>query len=135
VRLRLPGRFERRGSVVLDVAHNVEAARVLAHNLRTLARGGFSVVMGMLSDKPVEGFAAELAPLAAKFYAAGLPPPRGLPAGQLAARLAGTGRPVATFADVGEAFSAAQAESAPGELVVACGSFLTVAAVAERLHG
>lgn len=91
--------------------------------------------MGMLSDKPVEGFAAELAPLATKFYAASLPPPRGLPGAQLAARLAGTGRTVAAFADVGQAFDAARAESGPGEWVVVCGSFLTVAAVAERLHG
>jgi dihydrofolate synthase / folylpolyglutamate synthase len=135
VRLRLPGRFERRGRVVLDVAHNVEAARVLAHNLRTLARGGFRVVMGMLSDKPVEGFAAELAPLARKFYAAGLPPPRGLEGTQLAGRIAGPGREVEAYGDVAQAFAAAQAEAAPGELVVACGSFLTVAAVAEQFHG
>ncbi|MGH8443513.1 MAG: bifunctional tetrahydrofolate synthase/dihydrofolate synthase, partial [Nevskiaceae bacterium] len=56
VRLHLRGRFERHGNVVLDVAHNVEAARVLADNLRSFDSGGCRFVIGMLSDKPVEAF-------------------------------------------------------------------------------
>ena len=135
VRLRLPGRFERLGNVVLDVAHNVEAARVLADNLRSLAPGGFRVVIGMLSDKPVEGFAEALAPLAARFHAASLPPPRGLAAGRLAERIKGCGVPVEAHATVAEALSAARAGAGAGDTVVVCGSFLTVAAAAEHLRG
>ena len=134
-RLCLPGRFERRGGVVLDVAHNVEAARVLADNLRSIAPGGFIFVMGMLSDKPVEGFAEALAPLAAKFHVAALPPPRGLPAEQLAARLAGCGVPVEPHDSVAAALAAARREAGTRGTVVACGSFLTVAAAAEQLRG
>jgi dihydrofolate synthase/folylpolyglutamate synthase len=138
-RARLPGRFERRGGIVMDVAHNVEAARVLADNLRSLAPApgpqGFRFVMGMLSDKPVEGFAQALAPLAARFHAGGLPPPRGLDGATLARRLEGWGVPTQAHETVAAAFAAARAEAGPGETIVACGSFLTVAAVAGQLDG
>jgi dihydrofolate synthase/folylpolyglutamate synthase len=138
-RARLPGRFERRGRIVMDVAHNVEAARVLADNLRSLAPApaprGFRFVMGMLSDKPVEGFAQALAPLAARFHAGGLPPPRGLDGAQLARRVGGCGVPTQAHPTVAEAFAAARREAGAGETIVACGSFLTVAAVAELLDG
>ena len=134
VRLRLRGRFEQRGNVVLDVAHNVEAARVLADNLRSTARRGCRFVIGMLSDKPVEGFGGALAPLAAKFYAAGLPPPRGIAGADLARRLQGSGVPTAAFDGVAPALAAARREAGDHPVVV-CGSFLTVAAAAGQLHG
>jgi dihydrofolate synthase / folylpolyglutamate synthase len=142
VRLRLAGRFERRDGVVLDVAHNVEAARVLADNLRSLGRPplvagtkGFRFVMGMLSDKPVEDFAQVLAPLAVKFHAGGLPPPRGLDGERLAQRIGRCGVPTQAHATVAAAFAAARAEAQAPETIVACGSFLTVAAVAGQLDG
>ena len=138
-RARLPGRFERRAGIVMDVAHNVEAARVLADNLRSLAPApgpkSFRFVMGMLSDKPAEGFAQALAPVAAKFHAGGLPPPRGLGGAELARRIGGCGVPTQAHPTVAAAFAAARGEARAGETVVACGSFLTVAAVAEQLDG
>jgi dihydrofolate synthase/folylpolyglutamate synthase len=135
VRLRLPGRFERRGGVVLDVAHNVEAVRVLADNLRSIAPGRFRFVMGMLSDKPVEAFSEVLAPLAVKFYAAGLPPPRGIGSNPFAERVARAGVDTQAFQTVAQAFAAARSEARDGETVVVCGSFLTVAEAARQLHG
>jgi dihydrofolate synthase / folylpolyglutamate synthase len=135
VRTRLPGRFDRRGDVLLDVAHNVEAARVLADNLVAAGLRQCRVVIGMLSDKPVEGFVAALAPVTVTFYVATLPPPRGLSAAQLAGRVAGAGRGSAQFATVAEAFAQARRDRQEGECVVVCGSFLTVASVAELLRG
>ena len=134
-RLHLPGRFERHGAVILDVAHNIEAARVLADNLRSIAPGGFRFVMGMLSDKPVEGFAEVLAPLAVKFYAAGLPPPRGIGAARLAERVRRSGVPTQDCGPVEQAYATARDEVRAGEMLVVCGSFLTVAAIARRFHG
>lgn len=139
-RLRLPGRFEQRpldgerGALVLDVAHNVEAARTLADNLRAPGPGAVTVVLGMLSDKPAAGFAAALAPIARAFYLGGLPPPRGLPAPELASRIGDVGVPVHACSDVVEAFRRAAADRAGGQVLVT-GSFLTVAAVAEAFHG
>jgi len=133
VRLNLPGRFERRGNVILDVAHNVEAARVLAENLRELRpRGRFAFVIGMLSDKPVEAFCEAIAPCATRVYAGGLPPPRGLSGVEVARRAAKAGVPAEAFGRVDEAFEWAQADKSADGIVV-CGSFLTVADVSARL--
>ena len=133
VRLNLPGRFERRGKVILDVAHNVEAASVLAENLRELSpRGRFAFVIGMLSDKPVESFCAAIAPCATRVYAGGLAPPRGLSGAEVARRAVKAGVPAEAFGRVDEAFEWAQADKAADGIVV-CGSFLTVAEVSARL--
>ena len=134
-RVRLAGRFERRGNVILDVAHNVEAARVLADNLGGIGASALRFVVGIFADKPFEGFLQALGAPAGRFYLGGLPPPRGL-AGEALRRRAGAVAPGApVFDTVEEAFRQARAESREGELIVACGSFLTVAAVAGCLDG
>lgn len=132
-RLRLPGRFERIGDVILDVAHNTEAAEALAQNLRDAGLAGrLSLVLGMLSDKPVAEVAAALAPLGTSLHLAGLPGPRGLSAAELAARLRPAGLKWHSHADVAAALAAARRAA---ENTVVTGSFLTVAAAAEILHG
>lgn len=143
VRVYLPGRFEQRslrpkglpatacGRVILDVAHNVEAAQVLAENLRAAnLKGPIRVVLGMLSDKPAAGFCAALAPVVARFYPGGLPGPRGLTGVALAER---AGLELPAFETVTEAFTQARLDSGVNDTIVVCGSFLTVAAVAGEL--
>ncbi|MCC2656191.1 MAG: bifunctional tetrahydrofolate synthase/dihydrofolate synthase [Panacagrimonas sp.] len=138
-RLALPGRFERQGRCVYDVAHNAEAAGVLAERLAENARAGRSrhvhLVLGMLSDKPVEAFCGALAPYVRQVYCAGLPPPRGLGPAALGARVRSIGLPVSEFADVEAALAAALAavEQNDEDEVLVTGSFLTVAAA--RAHG
>jgi dihydrofolate synthase/folylpolyglutamate synthase len=133
-RLALPGRFERHGRRVLDVAHNAEAAAVLAERLAENAPRGrpryLHLVLGMLSDKPVEAFCAPLLPYVRQVYCAGLPPPRGLGAAALGARVRTTALPVLEFADVEQALAAAvaAAEQNDEDEVLVTGSFLTVAA-------
>jgi dihydrofolate synthase / folylpolyglutamate synthase len=134
-RVRLAGRFERRGDVILDVAHNVEAARALADNLAGVPAAGFRCVVGMLADKPVEAFLAVLARRAVQVYLGGLPPPRGLSGEALRRRAAAAVPGAAVFETVAQAFAQARREAKQGEVIVVCGSFLTVAAVAERLDG
>ena len=130
VRLYLPGRFERRRRVILDVAHNTEASEVLAENLHAAGlSGSLHLVLGMFSDKPVEAFSRVLAPQVKIIYAAGLPGPRGLTGEALAARLQACGRPTQTFSTVVEAYRAAQSACMEGDTILVCGSFLTVAAV------
>jgi dihydrofolate synthase/folylpolyglutamate synthase len=133
--VRLPGRFQRLpGPVerVLDVAHNPQGGRVLA---RTLARepvtGRTRLVLGMLADKDVAAFVAALAPRVDHWYLGGLDIPRGLAAQALWQRLADQvpqGQATLTE-DVPGAYRAAMAEARPGDRVVVCGSFHTVAAV------
>ncbi len=80
-RSALPGRFQvlpGRPQVVLDVAHNPEAAAVLAANL---GDSGFApetiAVFGMLRDKDIAGVVRAMAPRITRWHLATLPGPRG----------------------------------------------------------
>jgi dihydrofolate synthase/folylpolyglutamate synthase len=83
----LPGRFQvlpGRPQVILDVAHNPEAAALLAANL---GDSGFApetiAVFGMLRDKDIAGVARAVAPRITRWHLATLPGPRGADAGFL----------------------------------------------------
>lgn len=132
--LRLPGRCEHRGRIILDVGHNAEAAAELAAHLRALpGTGRIWLVLGMLQDKPVESYAAALAPVVSGTLFAGLPGPRGLSAAALARRARRAGLDGAAYPEVVAALACAQARCAPDDWVVVAGSFLTVAAVAGQV--
>ncbi|MDR0702661.1 MAG: bifunctional tetrahydrofolate synthase/dihydrofolate synthase [Azoarcus sp.] len=133
--VELPGRFQilpGRPTAVLDVAHNPQAAGVLAENLSGM---GFYpetwAVFGMLADKDVESVAARLAARIDRWLPCTLPGPRGLSAGALTERLRAAG--VADeairdgFASPAEAFAFARESAAANDRIVAFGSFLTVA--------
>lgn len=123
----LPGRQQTHGDLILDIAHNVEAAGELAAALGQRHRR-WRIVLGMLADKPVEGVAQVLAPLAASWVCAGLPGPRGMTGDMLAGRVAGAGMTDVTAAqDVAEALALARASRADNESILVTGSFLTVA--------
>jgi dihydrofolate synthase/folylpolyglutamate synthase len=134
-RVELPGRFQvlpGRPTVVLDVAHNPQAAAVLSANLadmgpfrRTLA------VIGMLRDKDLAGVIGRLAGRVDRWYAATLETSRGATADEVAAAIAAV-RPdaaVERFASPHAAFAAAQGAAEQGDRIVAFGSFYTVADV------
>jgi len=83
----VPGRFQvlpGRPQVVLDVAHNPEAAAVLAANL---SDSGFApetiAVFGMLKDKDIAGVVRAVAPRITRWHLATLPGPRGADAAEL----------------------------------------------------
>jgi dihydrofolate synthase/folylpolyglutamate synthase len=129
----LPGRPQ----VVLDVAHNPQAAEVLAANL---GASGFApqtiAVFGMLADKDIAGVARALAPRVTRWHLATLGGPRGASAGLLAAalRAAGVTAPAVEHASVAAALAAAQDEAGEGDKIVAFGSFLTVAEAMAQLQ-
>jgi len=131
----LPGRLQRvAGPVerVLDVAHNPQAA---GHLARALAAepcpGRTHLVMGMLEDKDVAGVCRSLAPVVDAWYAGGLQGPRALDGAALEARIreAVPGARLTCAATVEQAYRGASAAARPGDRIVVCGSFLTVAAV------
>ncbi len=130
-----PGRFQvlpGKPAVVLDVAHNPQAAGVLAENLSSM---GFYpetwAVCGMLEDKDVGGVAVRMRDRADHWLLASLPGERGLSAEKLAERLraAGVNGAISCFASPAAAFAAARESAAEGDRIVAFGSFLTVADV------
>jgi len=136
VSVTLPGRLQMlpgRPAVVLDVAHNPHAARVLAAALgsmgfhpRTLA------VFGMLADKDIAGVVAAMRARVDNWYVATLPGPRGASASTLRDALIAAGvasGTVRTFDDVALAYTAARSDAVETDRIIAFGSFLTVAAV------
>lgn len=132
--MALAGRYQRVGNTILDVAHNVESAEVLADNLRGEDGAGKTwLVLGMLADKPVEAVCAVLAPLVQGAVFGGLPPPRGLDGAALQQRAATAGLNGQAVSGIAEAYQVAQSLAGPDDRILVCGSFLTVAAVANLL--
>lgn len=136
--LQVPGRLQRFGRVLVDVAHNSESVEALVGQLRALGVGQSEqarciLVLGMLSDKPVEAVCARLAPLVRTACFATLPPPRGLSGADLREAGQSQGLSGSVHASVEEALHAALSQANPDEHVVVCGSFLTVAAALEVL--
>lgn len=130
-----PGRFQvlpGKPSVVLDVAHNPQAAGVLSENLSNM--GYFPetwAVMGMLRDKDVEGVVARLKDRVDHWLLAGTPGPRGLTSAALAERLvaAGITGDIHCNDTPAAAYLAARERAAESDRIVVFGSFLSVADV------
>jgi dihydrofolate synthase/folylpolyglutamate synthase len=129
----LSGRFQvlpGRPQVVLDVAHNPEAAAVLAANL---GDSGFSpetiAVFGMLRDKDIAGVVRAVAPRITCWHLASLPGPRGADARLLSSIFLELKiqTPIAEHDSVAEALAAAKNEAAENDKIVVFGSFFTVA--------
>ena len=134
---RLPARMQRfikEAELLVDVAHNPQAARVLAAWLRAHpATGADIAVFAALGDKDIEGIAAPMRDLFSHWCLAGLgvESPRGLDVSALRARLGHVLRAeiVSTCSDVEAALSCARTRARAGDRIVAFGSFF-VAAVA-----
>jgi len=132
---RLPARlqrFMRDGvEIVIDVAHNPQAAQTLADWLAAHAPTGSTLaVFSALADKDLAGIVAPLIDLVAGWWLCGLhDTPRGLGGEALAERLQGAldGRAVVAWADVGQALDAARHSARAGDRILVFGSFHTAA--------
>jgi dihydrofolate synthase/folylpolyglutamate synthase len=134
----LPGRMQRlpgEPMVLLDVAHNPQSARVLAHNLAAMPCAGRTLaVLGMLADKDISSVIVALSAQVDHWYLAGLDVWRGADAGVLAQALAGEGIAAYTaHTSVEQALAAAQADAAKADRIIVFGSFHTVAEALVKL--
>ena len=131
-------RFQREGvEIVVDVAHNPQAARALSGWLRAQPVRRTLAVFAALSDKDAAGVVAALADEVAGWYIAGLDDAgvRSQGVDAFASRLAGTAAAAAIrHANVDEALAAARASAAPDGRVLVLGSFHTAAAALQALH-
>jgi len=138
--VELPGRFQMipgAPQLVLDVAHNPQAAAVLAQNLADLGlNSGTTAVFGMLRDKDIAGVVSLLATQIDRWYVCTLAPPRGARASDLAQALRQAGvHAVREFENPVKAYAAACSGAAENDRIVVFGSFHTVADVmAFRKH-
>jgi dihydrofolate synthase/folylpolyglutamate synthase len=139
-RARLAGRFQViPGAVtwVLDVAHNRQAAEVLAEGLARLGcNGRRHAVMALLEDKDAAGVIAPLAPLIDFWHLGPAPSDRAmaLSALEAAVALASPAAASTSNATVDEALASARAAADDGDLILVFGSFVTVEAALRSLE-
>jgi len=134
----LPGRFQciaRAPEVILDVAHNPEAARALAATLHAQPVHGRTVaVVGMLADKDADRVLDALSGEIDAWWVCTPTSPRARDATELAAILrphAGSA-PVWIEPDVILALEKARSTAHDGDRILVFGSFYTVAAVLDH---
>jgi dihydrofolate synthase/folylpolyglutamate synthase len=130
----IPGRFQvlpGRPAVILDVAHNPQAARALAASLKSMGGPGRTyAVFAMLQDKDIAGVVAALRPSVAHWFIAALGGPRGASTGELGQALAAAGVDAVTLCgDVAAAYAQACDMATENDRIAVFGSFYTVAAV------
>jgi dihydrofolate synthase/folylpolyglutamate synthase len=138
IELELAGRFQvlpGRPAVVLDVAHNPQAARALAANLGNM---GFHratwAVFGMLADKDIDGVIDALGERVTHWLPCTLEGRRAASADFLAGRLKARGmQVVGEFQSPAAALACAQENAGEDDRILAFGSFLTVAATLQTL--
>lgn len=124
---RLAGRLQRLSPCLwVDVAHNPESAAYLARRLAGMTVAGrIHGVVGMLRDKDIAASLAPLQALVDHWYPASLAGPRGAEGAELA-RILQTGH---SYPRVAEALQAAEAACGKDDIIIAFGSFYTVAEV------
>lgn len=133
--VRWPGRFQvlpGRPAVVLDVAHNPQAAAILAQNLADMGSyPATHAVFGMLHDKDIDGVCTALQGQVSAWYAATLAGARGADAATLATAIRSTdaGAEVGLFGSPRSAFEAACKRAGGNDRILVFGSFYTVAEV------
>jgi len=117
--------------MILDVAHNPEAANYLALRIQDLQISGkVRIVLGMLSDKDRASVIASLDAVIDDWHLVSLQGPRASTAEQLQAFLPS---PASKHANVASALEAVAATANSEDLVLVCGSFLTVTEALEWL--
>lgn len=130
----LPGRPQ----IVLDVAHNPQAAAALTDSLGDM---GFAhatwAVFGMMADKDIAGVVEALRSRVSYWLPCDLPGPRAARAAELAqmiGKVGAGGTASACFPDPSSALAYAQANAGPDDRILVFGSFLTVADVMRFLN-
>ncbi len=143
----IPGRWEfftdpvSRANVLLDVAHNPSAAALLADKLHALKKsrpvaGKIVAVLAMMADKDIKGFCQNLGSVVDIWYIAGVDLPRAMPAEKLAKLVddCQLQRFEQTFANPNAAYEKACELADQQDLILVTGSFLTVAAIRQKLN-
>lgn len=137
---QLAGRFQRiegEVEIILDVAHNQQAATILAENIQALdCSGKTHVVIGMLSDKDHTAVFTALDTIADSWWIVELDSPRATETSILIDELQklGSGKPVQTYSDMATALDDVMNLTAKQDRIVITGSFLTVGAAMHELN-
>jgi len=125
-----PGRFQilkKDPIVVLDTAHNPDAATELRRSVdEVLEYDRGILVLGMLEDKDIEGFAAEIYPIAGMVICTTPQNPRALPAEKVAEVMKTYVRKSGPIPNVADALEKALDISGEDDMILVTGSNATV---------
>jgi len=142
--VRWEGRLERMppapsgAALILDGAHNPAGARVLRDFLedsKPTRPGRLILVLGILSDKDVDGILAELVPMADEVVVTRPRYARALPADDLRRHLEKFQARVTVREPLEEALRYAQSAASAGDLICITGSLYTVGEARSHLKG
>jgi dihydrofolate synthase/folylpolyglutamate synthase len=135
---RWPGRLEvvsEKPLVMLDGAHNLDAAKQLARYVRTHFTGrAITLVVGILDDKPYAAMLKLLLPMATRVVATQAKINRALPAEKIEAVARTLISDVRIIRDVGEALSCAVATATAESVILVAGSLYVVGEVKAALE-
>lgn len=137
-RVAWPGRFEvlrERPLVIADGAHNRDSARRLVETLREYAgRDRASFVVGASADKDIGGLAEEIAPLAARVFAARADHPRAMEPEVIVRAFESLDVPAEDAGGVGQALGRALEVTDIGGVICVAGSLFVAAEAREHLQ-
>lgn len=122
---KFPARFEvcsKDPLVILDGAHNPQAAAALASGIKKFLPEKRTLLCGMMADKDCAGVMSTLAPLFEQVIAVPVQSPRAISPAELAALAAPYCKSVFTVENAAQALDAALAALKPGEALVVAGS-------------
>ncbi|MEW6265204.1 MAG: folylpolyglutamate synthase/dihydrofolate synthase family protein [Thermodesulfobacteriota bacterium] len=121
--------------LMLDGAHNPDAARVLARTLDGLDYRDLHLILGIMADKDIAGIMAPLLSRARVLYLTRPAYFRAAPAETLARAAAGFSGPQSLYETVPAAIEAARTSAGPGDLILVTGSLFTVGEARAYLTG
>ena len=135
-RLRCPARIEvvsREPLAILDSAHNVPSMRALVETLkRDVPFKRLILVLGLSSDKDIDGILREIVPLADELILTTSGYPRAVEPGLLGERVTNLlGRRSRVVKEAGRAIEKAKKLARPGDCICVTGSFYLAGRVME----
>ena len=129
----IPGRFQylsKSPDIILDVAHNEDAAKSLSENIKNIGNTKVNVVLGILADKDVYSIVNPFISQVNHWYIGTINNERGMNADEIKYRINSIykNKPsTSTFSSVSSAFNVAKSEQTLDSILLVFGSFYTVA--------
>jgi dihydrofolate synthase/folylpolyglutamate synthase len=128
----IPGRFQylqHSPDIILDVAHNEDAAKSLATNIKRLGYKNIHVVLGILTDKDVYSIVKPFSLLVDHWHIGTISSERGMNAQEIKFRIKSLFKnkfSIETYDSISAAYSRAVNQQDDNTLILAYGSFYTV---------
>ena len=128
----IPGRFQylhRSPDIILDVAHNEDAAKSLATNIKRLSYKNIHVVLGILADKDVYSIVKPFSLLVDHWHIGTISSERGMNAEEIKFRIKSLFKDkflIDTYSSISAAYHGAVDKQGANTLILVYGSFYTV---------